>query len=457
MLVAAERLIGLGDMQSGLEWVKKSYHLVPSASVSRQIETLEGLINGKPARKRHDPMRIVAIVAAFNEGDVIREVTDDLIKNGVEVYLIDNHSTDNTVAEASAWLGKGLIGIEAYPPKGSSVPEGVYVWTEILRRKEELALSLDADWVIHADADEFREAPFAGMSLREGIELADRLGYNAIGFDLFNFRPTDNSFVPGGDVRSSLRYFERPGAFDLDQVKAWKNSGMRINLAASGGHEAQFPDRKVFPVPFILRHYPIRSEEHGKKKVFGDRIPRFSASERAKGWHVQYDEFKSPEARFLYRPEELTLYDPNAVRAMLLGRSVLEMMFVQTLQGDPDPSKLNGDRLMRKLADQLGYEGELSTDQVRQADQVLTAHFNAIMLGQPRPSFPSDELTLRLIFLLSRIKSAVSSQGGAYKAAAIWEAVGKKAGEMVSKKDSENVPAQATESAPLVQKALDGV
>ena len=61
------------------------------------------------------------------------------------VYLIDNRSTDDTVEQASSWLGRGLLRIESFPtdvPPGSELP-GAFDWTAILRRKEILANELE--------------------------------------------------------------------------------------------------------------------------------------------------------------------------------------------------------------------------------------------------------------------------------------------------------------------------
>ena len=154
---------------------------------------------GAPSRD----FRVVAIISAHNEGDVIYHVIGDLIQQGVSVYLLDHRSTDNTVEEAAKWLGKGLLHIENFPDDSRYAEENKsqYIWRDILKRKTELASQLDADWFIHADADEFRESPWPGLTLREAIQVVDRLGYNAIDFELLNFRPVDNSFVPGKDVR----------------------------------------------------------------------------------------------------------------------------------------------------------------------------------------------------------------------------------------------------------------
>jgi len=259
-------------------------------------------------------MRILAVIAARNEGDVIYHVVRDLIENGVEVYLIDDGSADNTVAEAGRWLGRGLIHIERIEP--SCTP--CYVWRELLAMKERLVRELNPDWCIHADADEFREAPWAGMTLAQAIDVVDAAGYNAIDFRLINFRPTDNSFIPGSDVRKSLVWYEEGAACDRIQVKAWKhNCDIPVDLVSSGAHEAQFQGRLVFPIRFLLRHYPLRSLEQMRFKLGPDRHDRFDATERSAGWHVQYDVFGGGEP-VLWDPGTLHPFDASAIRLELL-------------------------------------------------------------------------------------------------------------------------------------------
>jgi hypothetical protein len=266
--------------------------------------------------------RVIAIIAAFNEGDVIYHVIRDLIENDVSVYLIDNCSTDNTVEEASRLLGKGLLEIERYPKDEttSSSANREYAWQELLKRKEELASELDAEWFIHADADEFRESVWPGLKLAESIHLIDDLGYNAIQFQVLNFRPVTDNFIPGEDVRKYLTAYESPESFDALQIKAWKKREQRVDLASSGGHEVKFANRRVFPFRFLLRHYPIRNSRHGKKKVFVDRLPRFMEEERAMGWHVQYDEFQH-NARFQWQAQKLCAYDALQLRAAVVERT----------------------------------------------------------------------------------------------------------------------------------------
>ena len=116
-------------------------------------------------KEMSDPFRVIAIVSAFNEEDIISSVIGHLVEGGVEVYLLENHSTDGTVDQAKQWLNRGLIHIEAFPENGEATPglPRTFDWTGILSRKQTLASQLKADWFIHHDADEIREGPWPGL------------------------------------------------------------------------------------------------------------------------------------------------------------------------------------------------------------------------------------------------------------------------------------------------------
>jgi len=277
---------------------------------------------GKAPAAGGDAFRVVAILAVHNEGDIIRHSVGDLIRQGVSVYLLDNCSTDNTVEEASVWLGKGLIHIERFPDD-AGYPQRLrdeFSLKEVLRRKEELAATLRADWFIHMDADEFREAPWPGLTLSEGIRVADSMGYNALQFAVFNFQPVDDGFPPGADVREYLKYYlPLPENATHAQVKAWKNLGMRPSLAETAGHEVRFEGRRICPTRFILRHYPLRGQRHGARKVFDERKTRFSPAARKIGWHTQYDHVRTKDHNFLRDPATLRLYDGNVARLQILS------------------------------------------------------------------------------------------------------------------------------------------
>lgn len=257
--------------------------------------------------------KVVALLSAFNEADIIDQVIRHLVDQGVVVWFIDDGSTDETAAIAERWRGRGLIGLERRS-RGSGEPE--FSWTAILKRKEALAAEIDAEWFIHHDADEFRECPWPGLTLAGALAHVEALGYNAVDFRVLNFRPTDGRFQAGVDVREAFTYFEPAERHDALQIKCWRKTNAAIDLVSSAGHDVRFADRRVLPVPFLLRHYPIRSQSHGEQKVLVDRLPRFDPGERARGWHRQYDAVAA-DKRFLWDAAGLTRYDADQVRREL--------------------------------------------------------------------------------------------------------------------------------------------
>ena len=274
-------------------------------------------LTSKPAMS--SDFRVVAIVAGYNEADIIDHVVSGLINQGVHVYYLDDRSTDGTVEIVSSYLGQGVLAIEHLPETSKEVQPGAFSWERILLRKAQLAVELDAHWLFHHDADEFRESPWSGMSLLEAIRDVDRRGFNAIDFQCLDFWPVHDWFRPGDDVREAFTFYAPAAEYDRIQIKCWKKTSTPVDLTSTGGHEARFPGRSVFPVRFLLRHYPIRGQAHGERKVFEERRGRFVEDERARGWHVQYDEIHEGQS-FIRDPSTLTPYKPDEVRVSLALR-----------------------------------------------------------------------------------------------------------------------------------------
>ncbi len=245
--------------------------------------------------------RVVAVMTAYNEEDIIGPSIAALVGGGIDVHLIDNWSTDRTHAIAEQFLGRGLVGLERYPEE----PTPTFELARLLHRVEEVAAGLRTDWCVHHDADERKVSPWPGRSLRDALWVVQRSGFNAIDQTVLNFRPVDNGFVAGADFEEYFRSFEFGSELgDQLKIQAWRNTGQRVVLAESGGHEAVFAGRRVFPYKFLLKHYPIRSQAHGHRKILVERRARWNPVERTKGWHVHYDDV-TPTHRFVRDPKEL--------------------------------------------------------------------------------------------------------------------------------------------------------
>lgn len=250
--------------------------------------------------------RVTALMTCFNEADVLADVVAELVTQGVSVYVIDNWSDDDSFAIAKGLEGHGVVGLERFPATG---PTRTYDWARLLGRVTEVARTSSSDWWLHHDADEVRESPWPDITLRQALHGVGELGYNAIDHTMLNFAPTDDTWKRGDSLRRHFSHFEfgsRPGHFL--RINGWRRGDHTVDLASSGGHDVQFPERRVFPYKFLLRHYPIRSQAQGERKVFRERQARWNAEERARGWHVHYDELK-PGVSFVRRPEDLVAFD----------------------------------------------------------------------------------------------------------------------------------------------------
>lgn len=230
-------------------------------------------------------IRVCAIISTFNEGDVILEVTQKLIASGVDVFVIDNGSTDDTVNILSPLVGKGIVDIECV--RFYEDAREVFDWTSILKLKENIAKKIRYDWYLHVDADEIRYSPWPQYSLREGMDKVDFEGYNLINFKLFNFRLTGQE-SDEGDCENKMQFYSSVENYNQYQIKAWK-SHQDVDIVGFGGHIIRRPDPRIYPIRFIHKHYPVRSLEHGRRKIIQERKNRFTLAEKSKGWHVQYD------------------------------------------------------------------------------------------------------------------------------------------------------------------------
>jgi len=233
-------------------------------------------------------MRIIAMLATYNEERFIAGCLEHLIGQGVDVYLMDDSSSDATVEIASRFLNKGLIGIETL------VRNGTFALLPQLKRKEDLAQTLDADWFMHIDADEIRLPPSGFANLLEAFESIDGQGYNAVNFLEFAFVPTiESPDHDHPDFQKTMRWYYPFVPTFPHRLNAWKKQAGPIDLVSKAGHRVQFQDLRMYPTSFPMKHYLILSRAQAIRK-YGSR--EFDKDEVAKGKH---------RSRLLMKPETM--------------------------------------------------------------------------------------------------------------------------------------------------------
>lgn len=248
---------------------------------------------------------VLALVCSYNEWDILPYVLDHLHKQGVDSYVIDNWSTDGTYERLGSTAG--VVGFERFPV---AQPSNTYLWTEMLKRVAQVAQEkYQYDWYMHHDADEIRRSYKPDETLSQAFARLTSEGYNAVNFRVLNFHPIDNGYA--GDPERYFKYHETFSHYDrMPHVKAWSNHTL-VDLHTDGGHQVWFEGRVVDPRRFLIKHYPIRSQYHGIRKVFQQRVPRWDAVERyRKGWHVQYNGLTEAH-NFLKCAKDLVEFNPE--------------------------------------------------------------------------------------------------------------------------------------------------
>ena len=234
-------------------------------------------------------MRIIAILAAFNEERFIGACLENLVQQGVCAYLIDNGSTDRTVAVAEGYLKRGLIGIETFPRNE------VYSWRPILERKEQLAASLDADWFMHVDPDEIRLPRDSRNTLAQALTEADAQGYNAVNFFEFTFVPTlESPDHDHADFQKTMRWYYPYLPYFPHRLNTWKRQPARVELAWSAGHQVRFAGLRMYPESFRMRHYMFLSVPHAIRKYVN---MRYDTAELQAGWNKWRSRLKTEMIR----------------------------------------------------------------------------------------------------------------------------------------------------------------
>jgi glycosyltransferase involved in cell wall biosynthesis len=213
-----------------------------------------------------------------NESIHIRRCLSDFISHGVSVVLIDHDSTDDTLALARPFLGNGLLAIERLAWSGE------FSLREQLDEKARIVARLDCDWVLHADADEWLTPPEEGLTLIQALERVDAAGFNCVNFDEFVFVPRGYADFEREDYRSRMTtyyHLRPPSELGSSLQRAWRRAAGLSNLECAG-HLLRGPDIRPFPRSFLLRHYIMLGQNHGRRKYAGRP---FAASEISRGWH----------------------------------------------------------------------------------------------------------------------------------------------------------------------------
>ena len=215
-------------------------------------------------------LRCAAVVACRNEAVLLKEHLPVWISEGLEIVVIDHSSTDDTRSVAEAHLGAGVLAVKRMPWLGH------FSLDQQLATKAEVIETLDHDWVIHIDADEWLHSTREGETLQEALSRLAAAGANAVNFEEFVFLPIDQK-------RSAEHYyFFAPAPLRL--IRAWDRR-CGFSNQGHGGHRLSSSNNTSLHVAeesLVLRHRIVHNQRQARQKYLQRQ---FNPQELQRGWH----------------------------------------------------------------------------------------------------------------------------------------------------------------------------
>jgi glycosyltransferase involved in cell wall biosynthesis len=244
-------------------------------------------------------MKVAAVMVVRNERPYLGNCLRHLIDNGIDFYIVDNASTDETRdLLASEPFRKSLIGVETYPF------DGTFDWQGLVQARENAARRMDADWVLFVSADEMMHSYAPNERLCDAIARIDREGWDVIDFNEFVFLPAERDYTTDCEGYPPLHhyyFFEK----HKPRLMRARRADLEISHLDAGGHvfSGEFA---LAPETFALRHYIFRTQTHAFEK-YSNRV--FRSDELARNWHnnrhaQERDKFLFPPVHALQRLDD---------------------------------------------------------------------------------------------------------------------------------------------------------
>jgi len=232
-------------------------------------------------------MKIIGMLPVYNDEDMVGEVIEHLLSQGLELVVLDNGSTDNSYEICKKFAEKGLITLDQKKTSKFDFPL-------ILRILYDMALTRNPDWLIRSDQDEILESGTENLTLKEAIKQEDEKGHNLIQFDVFEFFTTNNDNHFAKSVKDEFRYYSWQHDY---AYRSWKHiPGVRVENEA--GHMPIFPEGcpyRISEKKFVLRHYRFRNKEQAIRNNKQRLLRTNNTPEKNIGWYTHFDKISKKQ------------------------------------------------------------------------------------------------------------------------------------------------------------------
>ena len=210
-------------------------------------------------------MKIVMTLLVRNEEDILVMNIEHHLRQGVDFFIVtDNCSVDSTCKILQSYVDRGVMEVVNEP--SDNYAQAVWV-----TRMAQRAVQLSADWIFHADADEFWVAAQPGRSLRDVIL---ELGCESPLWNVHRW----NAALHRGDDRKGWINPSWVKFFDTESINQHGHSlppkvlhrakeGVQV---AQGNHSVIWPSSGVTPSEcrdLVILHFPYQGYQNYEKKI----------------------------------------------------------------------------------------------------------------------------------------------------------------------------------------------
>lgn len=210
-------------------------------------------------------MKLVMTLLVRDEADVIAINLEHHLAQGVDAFIVtDNGSVDATLQILRQYEQRGVLELIREPAQ-------TYAQAVWVTRMAERAAAINADWVIHADADEFWIAAQPGRRLRDVVSQLPATDpvhrvqrWNAV---LRRSQADQDRIEP-----RQIRWYDSNSRNSKNKPLPPKvlhrgRSGVQIG---QGNHSLTWPDPDV-PIrsnsDLLILHLPLRGYRHYERKI----------------------------------------------------------------------------------------------------------------------------------------------------------------------------------------------
>jgi hypothetical protein len=218
--------------------------------------------------------RFFAVLGTWMEEDVVEATVKNAFAQGVEaVYMVDNASTDATVARA---VDAGATLVETFHTNHYEERIRILLMNGVVARMS-LASGARHVWWLWLDADEFPEGP-EGMTIAEYLRTLDRR-FRVVGSTYYNHFPAEKpEYIPGFHPIDFQPLCERYTSKHVHHCKQphWKHPLQRFDdegpfiLAGGGFHTGTLRTREPLYEPtggIVTHHICYREEAAARRRL----------------------------------------------------------------------------------------------------------------------------------------------------------------------------------------------